>query len=204
MPTPSSGDDDLSASTDEILKKWDEIQKRLKRAELVSLNSVIPAINELRYAGRMLVGALRNPEDNTKVEKALAVADQYLTNADHDISDSLMYYFQDKADKLNFRYGAAAIAQKLPKYSDFLDNLEEGRRLIIESRGNIELRTINYEKARDLIDQLTEEYFILDKAEAFFAMEVDYYKTRIRILRNALIGTVVVLIALILFHVLSG
>ena len=46
-----------------IVKKWCDIQAEIKRAEQVSRLSVGAAINELRYAGRILVAALAQELD---------------------------------------------------------------------------------------------------------------------------------------------
>ena len=99
-----------------IVAQWGNVQAEIKRAEQISRLSVGPSINELRYAGRILVAALVQELDPTPIafseeeeeldpEQALseriAIASQYLTNADNDISDSLFYFFQKRADDIN-------------------------------------------------------------------------------------------------------
>lgn len=180
---PSKIDDDASFEheLDLLLERWDSVQKRLKEAELISLEAVIPAVNEMRYVGRVLVTALRKESINSdERRKALNIADQYLVNADHDISDALIFFFQNKADTLNSRFGAGAIIQKLPSYQEFLEDLEKARKIVIESRGNIPNRDHLYEELQTVVEKLIKCFFVLDKAETFFAIEVNAYNKRIK------------------------
>ena len=185
--SPTLGNDQHARVT-ELLERWNVVQGRLKRAEQISQFAVVPAINELRYAGRMLVAALAKPEPNEEngiptVDYAITTASQYITNAEHDIEDALIYFYQKKADDLNHRYGAETIRREYPKYSDLLNNLKLARNLVIVSRGDISKRKENYEKIVKITDSITDEYFSLVDAEILFGLEVDYYKVRIKIWR---------------------
>lgn len=69
-----------------------KIERRLKQAEQLREEVVIPGINELRYAGRRFIdawaiSALPSITDEQKKEARdhLVVARQYLENADHDV-----------------------------------------------------------------------------------------------------------------------
>lgn len=172
-----------------IVTYWSEIQAEIKRAEQISRLAVGPAVNELRYAGRMLVAAFvkeldLNPipldaeeeEDlnGTSLAEKIVVVEQYLTNADNDISDALLYFFQKRVDDLNARYGAAAIEARHPKYTGFLKHLDEARVLIIESRRDIRIRKENYKRVKVIRETLIENYFDLQKADAI--MNIELYK----------------------------
>lgn len=173
----------------DIVTYWSEIQAEIKRAEQISRLAVGPAVNELRYAGRMLVAAFvkeldLNPipldaeeeEDlnGTSLAEKIVVVEQYLTNADNDISDALLYFFQKRVDDLNARYGAAAIEARHPKYTGFLKHLDEARVLIIESRRDIRIRKKNYKEIKVIRETLIEDYFDLQKADAI--MNIELYK----------------------------
>lgn len=170
-----------------IVAHWSEIQAEIKRAEQISRLSVGPAINELRYAGRMLVAAFvkeldlaplpldqEEEEDlnGTTLAEKIVIAEQYLTNADNDISDSLFYFFQKRVDDLNARYGAAAIEKRHEGYTTFLTRLEEARILIIESRRDTRLRKGNYAKLKVIRETLIRDHFDLQKADAIMSIEL--------------------------------
>lgn len=170
-----------------IVTYWSDIQAEIKRAEQISRLAVGPAINELRYAGRILVAAFvkeldlapiplstEEKEDinGTTLLEKIAIAEQYLTNADNDISDSLFYFFQKRVDDLNARYGAAAIVSRHEKYATFLTRLEEARILIIESRRDVRLRKKNYASLKVIRETLIEDYFDIQKSDAIMNIEL--------------------------------
>ena len=198
-----------------LLLEWSSVQKFLKRAEQINQLAVIPAINELRYAGRILVFALsselykdgfkeaHDSEDelyNISIDEALVIGEQYIRNAKHDISDSLIYFFQKRADEINAKFGAASVAEKHPKYSDFLKNLKDARGLIIQSRGDISTRDVNYVEVIKKIDDLVSDYFVLDKSEVFFEIESEKQRSKITIYKtlSAVLGATSVVLACIL------
>ena len=175
-------------------KRWQSVQAYLKRAEQISQTAVIPAINELRYAGRILVAILaeelhdldldKSPQDTELFEKSLsdklAIADQYLINADHDISDAIIYFIQSRVDQINSKFGAASVIAKHPKYSEILDNLQEARHLVIESRGTLAKREFNYNRVKDIVSWLIENYYDLNKSEALLSIQMEKYSRQIR------------------------
>lgn len=200
----------------DIVTYWSEIQAEIKRAEQISRLAVGPAVNELRYAGRMLVAAFvkeldinpipldaKEEEDlnGTSLAEKIVVVEQYLTNADNDISDALLYFFQKRVDDLNSRYGAAAIEARHPKYTAFLKHLDEARILIIESRRDIRIRKKNYKKIKIIRETLIEDYFDLQKADAI--MNIELYKInrvqkRFKYLSFFLGGLCVLLVAILI------
>ncbi|WP_306004488.1 hypothetical protein [Aquicoccus porphyridii] len=205
-----------------LYRQWNEVQGNLKQAEQINQLAVIPAVNELRYAGRILVHVLASGQcgvdlageaavdlaaeaaergvnveqqgdatdelDEMSLNEAIIIARQYLKNAQHDISDALVYFFQQRVDELNSRYGAEAIIERRAKYSDIVDRLRQCRELVIESRTNLSLRDKNYAKIRELTAKLIEEYFELDKTDTFMAIEIAKYQETIKKLKLALIG----------------
>lgn len=200
-----------------IITYWSEIQAEIKRAEQISRLAVGPAINELRYAGRTLVAGFvkaldlhpipLDPEEEedingTSLSEKITIAEQYLVNADNDISDSLFYFFQKRVDDLNARYGAAAIEARHEGYTSFLTRLEEARVLIIESRRDIRLRKKNYAKLKIIRETLITDHFDLQKADAIMSIELAKINRAKDLSRNISIFlgfTCVVLITFLIF-----
>lgn len=185
----TSANADLSADKrdkiNDLLVRWNIVQGRLKQAEQISQFAVVPAINELRYAGRILVAALSNVAPNREnglppIDEAIVIASQYLTNAEHDIADALIYFFQEKADDLNHRYGAGAIREVHPPYGDFLQSLAQARKLIVGSRADLAVRKANYCELIEVTKKASDQYFELIDAEILFGLEVEHYQARIR------------------------
>lgn len=187
------------------MTRWSDVQAEIKRAEQISRLAVGPSVNELRYAGRILVAAFVKELDqkpiplNEKEEEdinsftfseKIAIADQYLINADNDISDSLFYFFQSRADDINGRYGSGAVVKRHEPYQAFLDDLKLSRDLIIESRRNVEKRKENYKKLKPIRERLISGYFDLQKSEALMAVEL--YKKDREIKRYQIISAVLV------------
>lgn len=199
-----------------IYKKWCTLQGEIKRAEQISQLAVVPAINELRYAGRILVAALAEACSNIDLvaesgddeltgkplSDRLAVAEQYLTNADNDISDALIYFFQKRVDEINERFGAAAVAARYSKYQDISDKLEKARELIIESRANLQKRNEHYLEVKSICSELIDLYFDLNKSEVYSAIELERHAKAQR--QSKIIAWVLgaLLVISLVFHVI--
>jgi hypothetical protein len=90
-----------------LTERWRNLEERVKEAEQISGTVIIPAINELRYAGRRFFEAwliAAKPEvseqEATEFHKHIVMAEQYFNNADHDLSDSLVMFFSERADQI--------------------------------------------------------------------------------------------------------
>ena len=198
-----------------IYKLWCTLQGEVKRAEQISQLAVVPAINELRYAGRILVAALaqagadHDPAENSGDDELdgrpladrLAIAEQYLTNADNDISDALIYFFQKRVDEINERFGAAAVMEKYPKYQDISDKLQKARELIIESRANLGKRQEHYKSVKEISSELIELYFDLNKSEVYSAIELERHARTQRRMKAAIGALSFALVVSLVVHV---
>lgn len=189
----------------ELLGDWNRIQGRLKRAEQISQLAVVPAINEIRYAGRMLVAALSGLSKDEangvpSIDDALVSARQYLKNADHDISDALVYYFQDRVDEINRTFGAKSVVDRYPDYQKLLDNLERCRKLVIASRADLSNRDKNYSDIAEVVERIIDEYFILDKADVFMSLEIAKHKRKLTIFQG--LSALLALISIALLTIL--
>ncbi|MFC6789613.1 hypothetical protein ACFQE0_08285 [Methylobacterium komagatae] len=111
-----------------ILVRWDNVEASIKSAELFQGKVTVPAINELRYAGRQIIRAIsqsRNLADRDVYDKALYNAEQCLTNADHDIADSLVMFIGRRIDDLNARFGGLSIERAYPPYRELRSAIRE-------------------------------------------------------------------------------
>ncbi len=139
-----------------LLDRWKSVESSIKEAEQISSEEQIPAINELRYAARQLFNAFLyfdNPdltkEEKEKINNRITVADQYLHNAEHDISDSIVTFYDHVCIDAEDRYGRSVITTHFPQFPSFRETIRECKRLVVESRRNYELRGDNYTKIRE-------------------------------------------------------
>jgi hypothetical protein len=137
-----------------LLNRWEEVEGNIKSAELVHRSVPIPAINELRYAARQLIWAITsascsNNADGSLIDKALSNAEQYITNTDHAVVESVVLYISWHIDELNYRFGQVAISEQAPYYEKLCGIRNDCVRLIEESRRNPSQRDQNYQQIKD-------------------------------------------------------
>jgi hypothetical protein len=139
-----------------LLSHWKTIEFWIKRAEQVNKKAVIPAINELRYASRQLFQAVKlflNEEfsdgDKSVIRKRIIIAEQYLLNADHDVCDAIVGFFDENIEYLDKSYGISQITIFFHDYPKLRQIIKESSALISDSRHEYDNRKHNYEKLRD-------------------------------------------------------
>lgn len=123
----------------EIREEWDKAEEVIKLAEQVTADVVIPAIQELRYAGRRLVdglnaAALGEPDD--RVVALLEDARFSCHRARHDAIDAAITLMSIDADILARQMGYNIVHNSFPDYLNFVERLDEARNHIAESRRN--------------------------------------------------------------------
>ena len=126
-----------------LLDHWSSIEASIKQAELVNGFVPVPAINELRYAGRQLIRAFRllgDPKADDEYVKAVNNAEQYLINADHDVTDATVVFIGRRVSELNRRYGRPAVEKVDPNYSEINKSIEFCRQEIQTSRFDLSRR----------------------------------------------------------------
>ncbi len=138
-----------------ILVYWRQIERWIKQAEQVSNEAVIPAINELRYASRQLFNAQRlfdkdplNEGEESVIRRRLIIAEQYLTNADHDVVDGISAYYKKVVRAAENELGRTAITVHFPEFPLLQKILHECDLLIAEAREDYSKRIENYSKIR--------------------------------------------------------
>ena len=136
-----------------IADRWNAIEKRLKITEKYRLEVDIPAINELRYAGRKIVDVLvllHSKDYNNDTEKVISDnishIEQYCMNAEHDLTDGVCTFFDTKMRQVINDYGYDSVCNYFPKTSEIMAMLEEVKELMSVSREDRVSRAKDYKK----------------------------------------------------------
>lgn len=163
---------DLSKQLAELAEFWNAVEERTKATEQLRSETVIPAINELRYAGRMFVDAWSvqqkaNPTaaEIASVEEKIIVARQYLINADHDAIDAALVYIYRNVKYAVKRYRKGKISAHIPDFLSKLDRIDEFEAKIRASRKDREQRNQIYREIVPHYEEMVKLHFDLDRAE---------------------------------------
>lgn len=160
-----------------LLQKWNKVQAYLKSSELITEAAPVAAINELRYAGRSFVDALLMARDLPDVfdaqsetytkdfASALAVTEQYIDNAMHDISDVMIYFYISSLNSLINRNGFKNTINKDKDLIKALDDVERAKILIIESRQDRRVRERNYAEVQEIVESLSSTFPKIQKSD---------------------------------------
>jgi hypothetical protein len=179
---------DLSKKLAELAAFWNEVEERTKATEQLRSETVIPAINELRYAGRMFVDAWSVQQkaapteaDIASVEEKIIVARQYLINADHDAIDAALVYIYRNVKYAVKRYRKGKISAHIPDFLNKLDRIDEFEAKIRASRKNRELRNQIYQEIIPHYEEMMALHIDLDRAERHVLRgeKISTYITRI-------------------------
>jgi hypothetical protein len=120
-----------------LSKAWADAEEALKISEQQVGDVVIPAIKELRYAGRKLTKGLENyrqgvrvPETDREIEDA--IFDCY--RARHDATDAATSAITLRLDLAMRRLGAKTVRAEFPEYADLMSHLVVVRRKVAGAR----------------------------------------------------------------------
>lgn len=155
MPSGTIERRELKEMLAALLAHWREIERDIKRAELIKSEVSIPAINELRYAGRQLLngvltygnGRMSDAQRRT-LYKRIIIAEQYLLNAEHDVIDSVLKFVGDTVVFLDDEYGISEITIIYPDYPRIRQRLSECYNLVMETREDYSKRQENYRRIK--------------------------------------------------------
>lgn len=114
----------------------------MKTLELMRGETLSAAVNELRYTGRKIadVLALATSDDQGQAEleaisEYLIVAENYLNNADHDITDAVVLFVGVRVKRVVERHKKKKVIRCVPKFEELHRSLEEAHKVVAESRG---------------------------------------------------------------------
>jgi hypothetical protein len=166
-------DSKLSKALSDLGEHWNVIEGRLKEAEQLRSEAVIPAINELRYAGRQIVDAWGiatqvkiSKKEHERFDRCFIVAKQYLYNADHDVTDSICFFIHKRLKTLLELYSKRRLRNYYPEIDSLLKRVQEVNETITTSRRGRPERNGLYEKlAEEYVPYLTEQFRQLQVVE---------------------------------------
>ena len=128
-----------------LARKWNEVEGLLKKGEHAHKEVIIPAINELRYAGRRFVDGYEAHVrgDFKESEEHFKEAEEFLNKAKHEILDTILCFTSEKAQDLRDRIGEANAVSYFKDYGKLLALIEK-----IESQTQLSRET---RKERDSV-----------------------------------------------------
>jgi len=147
----------------DIAVRWNKVERRMKQIELLRREALYATINELRYTGRKVADVLtlvaEGQEDPVAVERELIIAENYLINADHDLTDAAIMFVGLQVQRVFERHGKKKVVKCIPKFDELFAFLDEAKTVVVESRGDRRNRISSYTRLAELhVPKLIELY----------------------------------------------
>ncbi len=155
--------------------KWNDSEKWVKRGENTNREPIIPAINELRYAGRLIVDAFASHKkgDEDEAKGCIANAEKNLAKARHDVVDAMYSFYAYKAHELLDGIGKAAAHEHFPRYAELFA-------LTKDMGSNIELAREDRSQRESVYSELIEKLPNLSELCSEFEVSVDAIAERVK------------------------
>ncbi|MEM9344529.1 MAG: hypothetical protein AAGA87_15920 [Pseudomonadota bacterium] len=167
----------------------------MKSAEQTRRDVVHAAVNELRYAGRVVMDVWElsldenSQGDTDKIDEKLTVAEQYLMNADHDITDGICLVLYQKMLDLLEHVPRRKLRRDFKDLDEFLERLDKANQIVTQSRETRADRKELYEQLeKEHIPYLLSKFDLLDYAERM--AEVRIRRTRWFAVAGYLVGVI--------------
>ena len=116
---------------------WNDTEVLIKKAEIIQRSMVVPAVSELRYAGRKLVDYLISLQDtNSEIDARNHIEEfkQCCIRARHDAIDAIVAYIDEYFNSVELDVGRNFIIDQFPEYQDCRILLKEIYNKIEETR----------------------------------------------------------------------
>lgn len=185
--------------------RWANLELRIKEAEQLNESVKVAAINELRYTGRRFMDAwliaIKDEKDITDDDRIefdthIRLAEQYFTNADHDLSDSIITFFSERRLLWLEKYGLKKAIEMYPFLHDWVARLEEARAIVRSSRQDRTARIDGYKRiVSEIIPDLIKRYREIINSEVLYLAR---YRRELFVRRSERIFTYIVGIAALL------
>lgn len=161
----------------EIKREWDKAEEVVKLAELVCEDVIIPAVAELRYAGRRLVDALNGQATGKTEGEVIALVEDArfcCFRSRHDAIDAALGRMALEIDVLANAMGYDVVHNSYPDFVAYVQRLTSARRQIAISRGDRNNREAIYESlvATDF-SKLVDDHLALKTSETTMRIIVD-------------------------------
>ncbi|WP_193188388.1 hypothetical protein [Nisaea sediminum] len=158
---------------DRLVSHYNHVEYLVKTYELRQYEVLLPAINELRYAGRRAIDIMALLSKENEAEPNSEKVDQYFVDAElacirakHDIVDALVLYGLSRIQSLNEKYDFDELVAAFPKFNYFSKFLLFARREIQRSR---EFREERNEIYSALYEKLVPDFLdFMDEVDANF------------------------------------
>ncbi len=190
-----------------IAAQWNRVERRAKEYEHFQEGANVSAINEMRYAGRRIVDALTILFSDGKPEEihaALIVAETYLINAEHDVTDGICFVVLRRLDRVIKKYGRDQIAEHYPDFWHVYPLVLDAQKIIQGTREDRQQRKTDYKKlAEEYLPKLNALYSVLINVKALHVQsdneELASIKTRVAtVTRITVTGAIFSILAFIL------
>ena len=178
----------------EVTRLYCDAEKKIKKVEHLSVDVAIPAINQLRYAGRHLIrvvgGLSKNPAED------LEQAENHCKRSCYDAGEAGLLYCLDNFRKLQEDYSTTPISKFFPGYVEACHTNDDAREFVdINSDGS-------REELFQAIDTHLNNLIAIDKKLPHIRDEINKYlvEERKNYVRNLIyfIVTLITMIAAIL------
>ncbi|MER9390626.1 MULTISPECIES: hypothetical protein [unclassified Mesorhizobium] len=146
--------DDIDRRWTEIAELWNRVERRAKEVEQFRGEAIIAAINEMRYAGRRVVDVIASQRTGisnsefTDLEQ-LAIAKNFLNNADHDLTDGVLFYAHNTIQRTIERHGVKKITRYCPEFGELYGEMDAAHRIVTGSREDRLTRKAEYDRLAD-------------------------------------------------------
>ena len=161
-----------------VAETWAEAEEALKITEQVLSEAMIPAVMELRYAGRKVTKALSNylaDAGSVEADRLLDDAVFDCLRARHDATDAATAKISLDLDAAIHRLGADAVRRDFSDYSKLRGKLANVRKKIAMTRGDADQRNETYDALEK--HELPE---IMELYEEFLAAEPSMKNRRVQ------------------------
>lgn len=138
----------------EIQLEWNKAEEAIKRSEQIVTDVSIPAISELRYAGRRIIDAMTlagsEGDHSDRIKAHLEDARFCCHRAQHDAIDAAMAKIAIDLDNLTRKLGLEPVAKAYPDFQIFYARFSLAQERVAASRGKREDRNVIYDTISEI------------------------------------------------------
>lgn len=193
------------ALLNEVSTEWNRIEKRAKEAESFRGEAIVASINEMRYAGRRIVDAVallqsNNPDEIMVARDHIVIAKTYLMNADHDLTDSVIFIAHTRFIDVEKRHKIKKIKKYIPEYEQFYQSIKEAQKIVQGSREDRSKRADAYRTLADeYIPKLMDIHHKINSCQQLYVSREDLLEKNVKLVAwIALVGSVASIIGVAL------
>lgn len=134
----------------------------------------VPAINELRYAGRHILNGLVAESDAEREDQFLR-AKRHCQRALYDAYDGAIYYRLRWFQEFEHDYRLVSVSKVVPEFVPIKAKVTAAKKFLDDARTQHTARDSYYEEARGVYDALKSDLALLDAARGELNKEIENY-----------------------------